>query len=121
MPRLIFGVAIISTFSLIILSCVENKKNSPPDNLPQIQYPASNLKEDNYQPSPEWELVWSDEFEADKLDLKNWNFQVEEAGQFNDEWQRYTNSINNAYTDQGCLVIKAIHESNVPKHNCDQN
>lgn len=118
MPRLIFGVAIISTFSLIILSCVENKKNSPPDNLPQIQYPASNLKEDNYQPSPEWELVWSDEFEADKLDLKNWNFQVEEAGQFNDEWQRYTNSINNAYTDQGCLVIKAIHESNV--HGMDQ-
>jgi N-acyl-L-homoserine lactone synthetase len=36
----------------------------------------------------DWDLVWSEEFETDTIDLNNWNYQVEEAGRFNDEWQR---------------------------------
>tara|TARA_R110000787_G_scaffold32138_19_gene85016 strand:+ start:13552 stop:14313 length:762 start_codon:yes stop_codon:yes gene_type:complete len=57
-----------------------------------------------------WELFWSDEFDGDTLDSKFWNRQVEEAGRFNEEWQRYTDSIENAYIENSCLVIKAIHE-----------
>jgi beta-glucanase (GH16 family) len=34
-----------------------------------------------------------------------------EAGTFNDEWQRYTNSSKNAYVENNCLVLKAIHEN----------
>lgn len=59
----------------------------------------------------EWKLVWSDEFNGDKIDAKNWNRQVEPAGRFNEEWQRYTNSEENAYIADNCLVIKAIHQS----------
>lgn len=83
-----------------------------------VQYPASNLKDDTYQPGTGWELAWSDEFEGDAIDRENWNFQVEEAGRFNEEWQRYTDSSNNAYIDQNCLVIKAIHETD--RHGSDQ-
>ncbi len=118
MKKLFSGIAIISTVSLAILSCMEKKKESLPDSQAKLQYPASNLDEDNYQPGSDWELVWSDEFEANTLDPENWNFQVEEAGRFNKEWQRYTNSSENAYIDQGCLVIKAVHESDV--HGSDQ-
>ncbi len=63
-----------------------------------------------YNPGKDWRLVWSDEFDSETIDLQNWNFQVLEAGHFNDEWQRYTNSVKNAYVEDGCLFIKAIHE-----------
>jgi beta-glucanase (GH16 family) len=81
-------------------------------------YPAANLNEDTYQPGEPWKLVWSDEFDGDTLNEKNWNRQVVKAGRFNEEWQRYTDSTDNAYVENGCLVIKAIHESD--EHGHDQ-
>jgi beta-glucanase (GH16 family) len=81
-------------------------------------YPASNLENDGYQAPKGWNLVWSDEFSTGFVDPKNWNRQVEPAGRFNKEWQRYTDSVDNAYIDQGCLVIKAIHTSD--RHGMDQ-
>jgi beta-glucanase (GH16 family) len=76
-----------------------------------VQYPAANLHQDTYDPGPGWTLAWSDEFDGDVLDEENWNRQVEKAGRFNGEWQRYTDSSANAYVNDGCLVIRAIHES----------
>ena len=83
-----------------------------------VQYPAPNLEQDTYDPGPEWTLVWADEFDGDTIDAENWNFQVEEAGRFNGEWQRYTDSSENAFVDGCCLVIRAIHESD--RHGMDQ-
>jgi beta-glucanase (GH16 family) len=83
-----------------------------------VHYPAANLENDTYQPDTGWKLVWSDEFQGDSIDANNWNLQVVEAGRFNDEWQRYTNSSENAYVDNSCLVIKAVHESD--SHGPDQ-
>ncbi len=74
-----------------------------------IQYPAANLDDDDYDPGPGWELAWSDEFGGATLDPDKWIRQVVRAGRFNDEWQRYTDSPGNAYVEDGCLVIKAIH------------
>lgn len=65
-----------------------------------------------------WELVWEDDFSGETLNSENWNRQVEKAGRFNEEWQRYTDSEENAFIDDGRLVIKAIHTSN--KHGKDQ-
>ncbi|MEM1406496.1 MAG: glycoside hydrolase family 16 protein [Bacteroidota bacterium] len=79
---------------------------------------ASDLNKDSYNPGADWELAWSDEFESDSIDENKWNFQQLEAGQFNDEWQRYTKSNENAYIENSCLVIKAIHESDT--HGMDQ-
>ncbi|MEM7487228.1 MAG: glycoside hydrolase family 16 protein [Bacteroidota bacterium] len=71
---------------------------------------ASDLNKDTYSPGADWELAWFDEFESDSIDKDKWNFQLVEAGTFNDEWQRYTKSNNNAYIENKRLVIKAIHE-----------
>lgn len=61
----------------------------------------------------EYQLVWEDNFENKELDSTKWNRQVEPAGRFNKEWQRYTDSENNSYIENNQLVLKAIHESDV--------
>ena len=94
--RTIQQLCVLSTF-LIIASCL----NSPKKNK------ATKTKDSETT----WKLVWSDEFEGDSLNSANWSYQVENAGRFNDEWQRYTDSPKNAYIEDGKLVIKAIHES----------
>lgn len=66
-----------------------------------------------YDPGDGWTLVWADEFDKGFIDPENWNLQVLKAGQFNDEWQRYTDSPDNAYIENNCLVIRAIHESDI--------
>lgn len=81
-------------------------------------YPAKNLKTDNYCPGTDWKLAWADEFESETLDEANWNRQVLPAGQFNEEWQSYTKDQENAYIQDGCLVIKAVHTSD--RHGLDQ-
>lgn len=83
-----------------------------------ITYPADNLSQDDYKPGGGWKLVWADEFDGETLNPDNWSRQVLEAGRFNKEWQRYTDTTDNAYIDKGCLVIKAIHESD--SHGKDQ-
>lgn len=79
---------------------------------------TATVEDDTYQPGPGWGLVWADEFEAGAIDEDSWNFQVLEAGRFNDEWQRYTSSSDNAYVEDDYLVIKAVHESD--DHGLDQ-
>jgi beta-glucanase (GH16 family) len=103
---------------LILASCKDNKKEKPIDESNQIEEMNPTSTEENYQPGNDWKLAWSDEFDSDTINPDNWSFQVEEAGRFNDEWQRYTNSSENAYIENNQLVIKAIHESD--EHGMDQ-
>ena len=83
-----------------------------------VVYPASNLKPDTYAPGKEWQLAWSDEFDGDTLNEANWNRQVVPAGQFNEEWQAYTDSEDNARVEDGYLVVQALHKSS--EHGHDQ-
>ena len=103
---------------LLLASCKDKKKEASIDESNQEEQMSPTSLEDNYQPGSEWNLAWADEFESGTIDPNNWSFQVEEAGRFNDEWQRYTNSSDNAYIENNQLVIKAIHESN--EHGMDQ-
>ncbi len=77
-----------------------------------VFFTACNQSEQKMNHSTEWKLVWADEFESETLNPENWNRQVVRAGRFNDEWQRYTDSGENAYIEDSKLVLRAIHESN---------
>ncbi|QQS52381.1 MAG: glycoside hydrolase family 16 protein [Bacteroidota bacterium] len=114
MKRLPIIFAIISMMFLSLHSFANSGKGSAPNDSDS----SSSQNSADYNPGPDYYLAWSDEFEATTIDEKNWNFQELKAGHFNDEWQRYTNSPENAYIENGCLVIKAIHESEV--HGMDQ-
>jgi len=111
MKRLISGFVIFSIMSITLISCIDKEKRKSTDDSKKVKSATTGQNEYTYEPGQDWKLTWSEEFEADSIDKKNWNFQVVEAGHFNDEWQRYTNSSNNAYIEDGSLVIKAIHES----------
>jgi beta-glucanase (GH16 family) len=56
----------------------------------------------------DWELVWSDEFDGDSVDLKKWEFEVNGDGGGNRELQYYL--TNNARVSGGQLHIEARRE-----------
>lgn len=96
--------------SVLMASCTPDHSAQP--------HVAPNRADDAFEPGAGWELVWSDEFDGNELDPENWNRQVEPAGRFNDEWQRYTDSETNAYVEDGLLVIRAEHVGE--EHDKDQ-
>lgn len=76
----------------------------------EVVYPAKT--KDSYKVDPKWKLIWSDEFEGDELNLKNWTRQVLPKP-YNEEWQQYFDREENSFVKDGYLVIKAIHTSDV--------
>jgi beta-glucanase (GH16 family) len=115
MKKLFYKFSIISISLIVLISC----KNKELKNT--TEHKEKNIlskTETQYKPGEEWELTWSDEFDTETINEDNWTAQVLKAGNFNDEWQRYTNSDENVYIEKNCLVIKAIHKSDV--HGMDQ-
>lgn len=67
------------------------------------------------QPEKKWNLVWSDEFEGDKLDMTKWDYQVGDgslygvAGWGNQEEQYYTKK--NSKLENGQFIIEARRDT----------
>ena len=113
--QLLAGVLLPTFLGMALLSCTTIIKTTFQD----MEQPTNaNQATPGYDPGAGWELVWADEFEGTTLNPDNWNRQVEKAGRFNTEWQRYTDNTDNAYVENNCLVIKAIHKGDV--HGMDQ-
>ncbi|MBW8190604.1 family 16 glycosylhydrolase [Neiella marina] len=70
--------------------------------------PDTNYKEiDVSQPTDDWSLVWSDEFDGNSIDDDKWNHEVNCEGGGNNEKQCYTDSAENSYVADGYLHIVA--------------
>ncbi len=59
----------------------------------------------------EYQLVWSDEFDGNELDLNTWNIEKGGGGWGNNELQYYTDRQENLRVEDGCLVIEARKET----------
>ena len=65
----------------------------------------------------DWQLVWSDEFDADSLDMSKWEYMYGTGSQYgipgwgNSELQYYTDREENIYIEDGKLHIRALQES----------
>jgi len=97
----------ITLASILLISC--GTGNGPA----QVSDPTASATV-----SPNYVLVWSDEFDGNSLDAAKWNIETGYGpngdGWGNDEWQNYSNSPNNVYLENGALVIKARCDSGVP-------
>ena len=66
-----------------------------------------------------YDLVWSDEFEGETIDLSKWSFDLGDGCQIspdlcgwgNNELEYYTDRPENAFVSDGLLNIKAIREN----------
>jgi beta-glucanase (GH16 family) len=61
-------------------------------------------------PPEGYELVWSDEFDGDTIDLNNWTYDIGGWGWGNGEAQFYTDRPENARVENGLLVIEGREE-----------
>ena len=61
-------------------------------------------------PEPTYELVWQDEFDGSEIDESKWSFEVNGRGGGNSELQYYTDRPENAFIEDGHLVIEAREE-----------
>lgn len=55
-----------------------------------------------------YKLVWEDNFESDRLNMEDWNYEYHEPGWVNNELQEYVDSPGNIYVKDGELVIQAL-------------
>jgi beta-glucanase (GH16 family) len=70
------------------------------------------VKPEEQIPVPEgWKLVWNDEFKGPSIDSGKWEFEVNGKGGGNNELQYYTDRKENAFIENGSLVIQAGKES----------
>lgn len=60
--------------------------------------------------SDRWKLVWSDDFDGDKLDDSSWSYDIWKPRKVNDEDQAYTDRPKNVRVEDGMLVIEAHKE-----------
>ncbi len=68
------------------------------------------VTEDDIRPPEGWRLVWHDEFEGFDIDAAKWQFEVNGRGGGNNELQYYTDRGENAFIENGALVIQALKE-----------
>lgn len=67
----------------------------------------------------EWRLVWSDEFNGVAIDTTKWSFEIGDGchngihlcGWGNHELQWYTNRTDNAFLQNGNLIIRVLNEA----------
>lgn len=63
-----------------------------------------------------WELVWQDEFAGEEIDLTRWVFDRGGNGFGNNELQYYSNRPENAFIEDGKLVIQALEERHMGRN-----
>lgn len=84
-------------------STSQNTSNNDQSNQEEVKPPVvENEKKDEYH------LVWEENFDGDKLNLNDWNYEYHEPGWVNHELQEYVDSPENIYLKDGKLVIQAL-------------
>jgi beta-glucanase (GH16 family) len=100
LKRISFQSALFVVLILILASCGGGNAGAS-----SVTPPAS---------PPQWQLVWSDEFNGtngSSPDPANWTFDIGGGGWGNQELESYTNRPVNTHIQDGNLVITALRET----------
>ena len=93
----------------ILIACQSNTGDYPPGFEPRGLVPERCNHLENID---DWQPVWCDEFDEDgHPNPALWGYDLGGGGWGNNELQFYTNSISNAFVEDGILTIRAIQES----------
>ena len=65
---------------------------------------------------PQWNLVWSDEFNGTSINTNIWTYDLGGGGFGNNELEYYTSSPQNAYVSNGLLHIVALQSMGVTSY-----
>jgi beta-glucanase (GH16 family) len=95
------SISFLALVILLMVSC-NNSRNRTSGSTPE-----KSMKD--------YELVWADEFNSDKIDLSNWSFEIWDAGRVNNEWQQYVENYENYKLLDGKLYITATRTGNNEK------
>jgi beta-glucanase (GH16 family) len=97
---------LILLFSVTLTDCEEDTGPSGPVPEPEVFCKGVGFEYD--YDSLTYNLVWSDEFDGEELDLDKWVYEVNSSGGGNNELQFYTDQ--NAVIEDGILQIIAKNE-----------
>ncbi len=96
-------------FAGFVCACQGDEESVPqPDPIPVVEEPEE---------SKTYQLVWSDEFDGSEIDTSKWSFQIGDGtaegipGWGNNELEYYTDRTENAFLEEGNLVIQALKEN----------
>tara|TARA_B100001540_G_scaffold180971_1_gene159636 strand:+ start:56 stop:1456 length:1401 start_codon:yes stop_codon:yes gene_type:complete len=64
-----------------------------------------------YEIIDDWSIIFEDEFNGSEIDQNKWNFELLPAYTFNNEEQAYTSRQENAFIEDGNLIIRALREN----------
>lgn len=95
--------------SISLLSACEGSATTPTAT-PTLPPLPTNTPLPTSTPEPEWVMVWQDEFDGTEIDESKWSFEVNGDGGGNSELQYYTDFPENAFIEEGHLVIQALEE-----------
>lgn len=93
--RYLFPVIVIILLSVFAAACATSSPKTRPT---PIAIPDG------------WKLVWQDEFDGKTINPENWTYDLGAGGWGNGEAEYYTNRPENAYLNNGLLVIEAKQE-----------
>ena len=102
------GAGLALALGLSLAACTENKTPPPP------APPTPTAAEVNAEPRDYalyTEMVWNDEFAGSAIDPAKWGYDIGGSGWGNNELEYYTSSSENAYLNNGNLVIEAKRQS----------
>ena len=66
------------------------------------------LDNENPVSQADWDMIWSDEFNGEDLDLAKWNKLSWRPGWVNNELQAYTERDTNIFLEEGNLVLQGL-------------
>ncbi|MBE2198619.1 MAG: glycoside hydrolase family 16 protein [Anaerolinea sp.] len=89
---------------LLLAACSNGMADSPATAVPQPTPSPIGYRDG-------WDLVWHDEFDGPEIDAANWTHEIGGHGWGNGENQYYTDAADNAFIEDGKLVIQALEQN----------
>jgi len=108
-PHSVFKISTVA-FAVALAGCSSDIKvnETADDILEKSSAPrALELTAEPITPSSKWKLVWSDEFNGNKIDMTKWSYEENCYGGGNNEQQCYTHRKSNSFVEDGILNIVA--------------